>query len=235
MMSSAPVFETSVGPAILNRSDRKTLAISVLPDGSLELNAPRDASEDSILAKVSKRSRWIAKQRRAFNEMNATRVPRRYVSGATHRYLGKQYRLKIRRGGEPAVRLKGAYFHVVSPSGEAAEVERQLDAWFREKARHQFARRLAGWHAWCRRNKLPEPQLVLRRMPKRWGSAGRNGRIALSPELIHAPSACIDYVIAHEICHLKHPDHSPAFFRLLASLQPDWRTLKDRLEKSESA
>ena len=233
-MSRARTLETPAGPAVLKRSDRRTLAISVLPDGSLELNAPRDAEDEAILAKVAKRSRWIATQRRAFDEMNATRVPRRYVSGATHRYLGKQYRLKVRRGVEPSVRLRGAYFDVVSPSGEPIDVERQLEAWFRDKAKNQFTRRLAGWHAWCRRHSLPEPHLVLRRMAKRWGSAGKNGRIALNPELIHAPSACIDYVIAHEICHLKHPDHSSAFFRVLSSVQPSWRSLKGRLERSEA-
>jgi predicted metal-dependent hydrolase len=70
-------------------------------------------------------------------------------------------------------------------------------------------------------------------MPKRWGSASSGGRIALTPELIHAPSACIVYVIAHEICHLRHPSHSPQFFQLLTSLLPDWQRWKDRLERSE--
>ena len=69
-------------------------------------------------------------------------------------------------------------------------------------------------------------------MPKRWGSAWKDGTIALNPELIRAPSACVDYVITHEICHLKHPDHGPRFRALLQQLCPDWVTLKARLEKS---
>lgn len=109
-----------------------------------------------------------------------------------------------------------------------------LDFWFRERAKQQFLRRIGVWRPWCRRNQLPEPRLVLHRMPKRWGSAGKNGRIALNPELVHAPSGCIDYVIAHEICHLKHPDHSPDFFRLLASQVPNWKGLKARLERLDT-
>ena len=58
----------------------------------------------------------------------------------------------------------------------------------------------------------------------------RDGTICLNPELIQAPSACVDYVIAHEICHLKHPDHGPKFRALLQQLCPDWKRLKDRLE-----
>lgn len=231
-MSEFETLETPAGPALLKKTDRRTLAISVLPDGTLELTAPLDSDESSILAKVSKRKRWIERQQRTFADMNATRRPRRYVSGATHRYLGKQYRLKISAGGEGSVRLKGAYFHVVSKSGRKEEIEKLLKAWFRDKAKQQFARRIAEWLPWCRRNQLPEPKLVLRRMPKRWGSAGKSGRIVLNPELVHAPSACIDYVIAHEICHLKHPDHSPLFFKLLSSVLPDWRERKERLERS---
>lgn len=231
-MSRINKLETAAGPATLLRTARRTLAISVLPDGTLELTAPFDAAETAILAKVGKRTRWIERQRRAFAAMNATRVPRRYVTGATHRYLGRQYLLKISRGPQASVRLRGAYFHVVSTSGSTEEVRRLLDDWFRDKARCQFERRLGAWAPWCRRHQLPEPRLALRRMPKRWGSASRSGRIALTPELIHAPSVCIDYVIAHEICHLKHPTHGPEFFRLLASLLPDWRERKERLERT---
>ncbi len=227
------MLETPAGPAVLKRTARKTLAIGVLPDGTLELTAPLDADESSILAKVGKRAKWIERQRRAFAEMNATRTPRRYVSGATHRYLGRQYRLKIIRGPVPSVRLRGAYFHVASPIGTPDEVRGQLDEWFRDKARSQFQRRLESWVPWCRRHHLPEPRLSLRRMRKRWGSAGTDGRIALNPELIHAPSACIEYVIVHELCHLRHPNHNRAFFEMLDAVLPDWRQRKDRLEKVE--
>jgi len=73
----------------------------------------------------------------------------------------------------------------------------------------------------------------LKRVPKRWGCAGTDGRIALTPELIHMPPRCIDYVVIHKICHLWHPNDGPQFHRLLTSLMPDWRTVKERLERSE--
>lgn len=68
-------------------------------------------------------------------------------------------------------------------------------------------------------------------MPKRWGSSHRDGRILLNPELVKAPAICVDYVIAHEICHLKHPHHGRAFFRLLSEMFPGWQQVKARLEK----
>ena len=74
------------------------------------------------------------------------------------------------------------------------------------------------------------PKLHLLHMPKRWGSSHRDGRIYLNPDLVRAPSICIDYVIAHEICHLQHPRHDKGFFRLLDQTKLDWRAIKLRLE-----
>jgi len=112
-------------------------------------------------------------------------------------------------------------------------VKKALTAWFRRLAAEQFKKRISSWGDWCRQRKLPVPQFRLRTMPKRWGSALPNGTIYLNPELIHAPSACVDYVITHEICHLKYPDHGRQFWSLLRQLMPDWQTLKARLERAE--
>ena len=233
MMSDAEVIQTAIGPARLRRSTRKTLAISVHPDGSVELTAPNRARVEDILDKVVKRSAWIGRQQRAFAAMNAQRAPRRFSSGATHRYLGRQYRLKIRAGALPGVKLSGGYFHITTGQGSETDAEQLLSDWMRDRASEQFSRRMEHWLAWCQRHRLPVPRMVLRAMPKRWGSAQKNGRIALNPELVRAPSVCIDYVIAHEVCHLKHPDHGPDFYRQLDKLLPDWRKTKRRLEQAE--
>jgi predicted metal-dependent hydrolase len=233
MISDSTLLHTSLGPAVLRRSSRRTLAISVLPNGNLELTAPHLAQEREILAKVGRRRRWIMNQRRRFAAMNSQRPEPRYINGATHRYLGRQYRLKIIRGEELSVLLKGAYFHVTSPNGTDAEVRKALEKWFRQKAAEQFAKKIENWIPWCTKHKLPVPRVKILKMPKRWGSAAKDGRIALNPQLIHMPSPCIDYVITHEVCHLLHPNHGPKFVRLLTSLMPDWKYRKERIERSE--
>jgi len=232
MMSEETVV-TAAGPASLRRTNRKTLGISVLPNGSIELAAPNRARIEDVLAKVAKRAPWIGRQRRAFADMNAGRVPRRYVSGATHRFLGRQYRLRVKRGKAAGAKLSGAFFHIVTRDGTEAEIEEALTAWMRERARHHFSRRVEAWSEWCRRHRLEIPRIYLRAMSKRWGSATRDGRIWLNPELIRAPSICIDYVVAHEVCHLKYPAHSPEFYRQLGQMFPNWREVKKRLERSE--
>jgi len=224
-------IETPAGPASISRTDRKTLGISVHPDGTLDLVAPRDAAIEQVLLKIAKRRKWICAQKRQFAAMNANRPTPRYVTGATHCYLGRQYRLKIFDGADPGVMLKGGFFHVMTRSADSLTISSLLDKWFRNRAAEQFDKRVELWAPWCAKHKLPKPTMRVLKMRKRWGSAHRDGKIALNPDLIHMPSRCIDYVVTHEICHLRHPNHGPQFFRLLTSLMPDWRTVKERLER----
>lgn len=232
-MYSGETIETAAGRCLVRRSNRRTLAISVLPDGRIELRAPHDAPHEAIASRVAKRLRWIVIQRRNFVEMNRGRAPSVFVGGATHRYLGRQYRLKIARAEPIGVKLIGAYFRVTVRKGDPKEVGELLARWFRQRAIEQFSARLAAWRRWCADRRLPVPQLRLLRMPKRWGSAHSDGRIYLNPDLVKAPSICINYVILHEVCHLRHSKHDRAFFRLLERLEPDWRSIKARLEKVE--
>lgn len=233
-MSDGVLIETVVGPCRLKRSNRTTLAISVHPDGSVELVAPEKATMDDVASKVKRRAKWVAKQRQSFTEMNGARPPLKFRSGATHRYLGRQYRLKIRKGAEDCVKLRGGFFHIGTRDKTEEHVQCLLAAWMRGHAQEQFEKRLDRWQTWCVNQGLAEPHLHLRCMPKRWGSSHRDGRIFLNPQLVRAPSPCIDYVIAHEVCHLKHPSHDKAFYRLLSEQMPNWQAVKLKLEQVES-
>jgi predicted metal-dependent hydrolase len=139
----------------------------------------------------------------------------------------------VTRGKAVGVKLVGAYLHVVTSHGDESETEELLREWMRKRALEQFSRRVEAWRRWCQRQQLPVPRMSLRAMSKRWGSAQRNGKIMLNPDLVRVPSVCIDYVVAHEICHLKHPHHGPAFYRQLDALLPGWRNAKGRLEHAE--
>jgi predicted metal-dependent hydrolase len=165
--------------------------------------------------------------------MNSTRPKLRYCSGATHRYLGRQYRLRVSKSSTNSVKLKNGYFRIETTDTSEKAVKNLLENWMREHAEKQFARRLEPWQAWCQRRKLPEPKVRIRKMEKRWGSAQANGNILLNPLLIRTSSICIDYVITHEICHLKHRNHDKAFYRLLSENFPTWRSAKLRLEQAE--
>jgi predicted metal-dependent hydrolase len=216
----------------LRRSRRETLAISVRPDTSVLVTAPEGASPEAVAAKVQKRAVWIRRQQGYFAAFLPKVPPRQYMSGETHRYLGRQYRLKVVRGADEAVRLRGRFIWVetVRPK-DRGRVRRLVGAWYALHAKVRFARSLAECLARFR-GSVSEPRLELRRMPKRWGSWTRRGVIYLNPELVLAPASCIDYVVTHEICHLMHASHGPEFVALLRRVMPDWEKRKDRLESA---
>ncbi len=89
----------------LSYADRKTLAIHVHPDGKVSVDAPLSADIEKVYGKVKKRASWILKQQRKFESYPAPLPERRYVSGETHRYLGRQYRLKVIEGLEESVKM----------------------------------------------------------------------------------------------------------------------------------
>lgn len=218
----------------LSRRDRKTLAITVHPDLGVEVIAPQDATEAAIIARVQARARWILRHRRLFMSWMPKPSPRRYRSGETHRYLGKQYRLKVVSDTVTKVCLKGGFIEVHLPSGnQETEAKKLLHAWYRQRAEARFRQEMSTALKHMRVHALLEPKLRLLRMAKRWGSCTANGDILLNPELIKAPGLCIEYVIVHELCHLKHPNHSAAFFRMLDAILPDWQSRKQRLEQTE--
>jgi predicted metal-dependent hydrolase len=214
--------------------DLKTLAITVHPDLRVEVIAPQDTSESAILSRVRTRARWILRQRRRFMSWMPKPSMRRYRSGETHRYLGKQYRLKIVSGRTTKVNLKSGFIEVhLTNDKKTNDAKNNLVAWYHQRADIRFRQEMKKALKRMRVYELPEPKLRLRRMSKRWGSCTAKREILLNPELIKAPGPCIEYVIVHELCHLKHPNHSAAFFRMLDAILPDWQSRKQRLEQTE--
>lgn len=215
----------------LNYADRKTLAIHVHPDGKVSVDAPLSADMEKVYGKIKKRASWILKQQRQFESYPAPLPERRYVSGETHRYLGRQYRLKVIEGLGEAVKMTRGMLQVETRySQDSLRVQRLLQAWYRSKALIVFAERYAQCVKDIERLGIHHDKgFQLRFMAKRWGSCTGKGTITLNPELIAAPKDCIDYVITHELCHLKEHNHSQAFYRLLGSVMNDWELRRKRL------
>lgn len=213
---------------------RKSLQISVTPERQVKVLAPNGTPLEVVLTRLNHRGGWVVRQLEHFRRFPPAPAPRRYVSGETHRYLGRQYRLKVIPGEPEGVKLTRGYFQVlVKNSGDSRRVEHLLNEWFSARARIVLAERLERCTAFARYFDIPAPTTVsFRRMAKRWGSCTKEGRIILNTDLIHVPTPCIDYVITHELCHLKHPNHSPAFYGLLKRIMPDWQRRKERLEQA---
>lgn len=210
---------------------RKTLEIAVHPDLRVVIKAPRGTSEIAIQSRARKRARWIKKQRDYFRQFDPRTPPRQYVGGETHRYLGRQYRLKLTESDKPSVKLTGGLFWVSCPDrNDSSQVKALLEAWYLQKAHEKFAEYFERcWPEFERLNQA-RPKIQIRRMKSRWGSLSKSGTLTLNVALVQAPRECIDYVITHELCHLLHHDHGPSFYRLLEKVMPDWEKRKHKLE-----
>jgi predicted metal-dependent hydrolase len=217
----------------LNYADRKTLAIHVYPDGKISVDAPLSADMEKVYGKIKKRASWILKQQRQFESYPAPLPERRYVSGETHRYLGRQYRLKVIEGLGEAVKMTRGMLQVETRCPQdSLRVQRLLQAWYRSKALIVFTEHYSQCVQRVEHLGIYHDKgFQLRLMSKRWGSCTGNGTITLNPELIAAPKDCIDYVIIHELCHLKEHNHRPTFYRLLASVMNDWELKRKRLNE----
>lgn len=227
--------EVSFGRATISfevkYSTRKTLSISVNPDLSVVVTAPRGKDIGPIKARIRKRAPWILKQQNFFEAFLPPASPRKYVSGETHFYLGRQYRIKVIKSDHEEVKLIGGFIQVWQNGNSSAQrVQSLLDGWLLTRARKRFGEVLEKCHAELLRRSVPLPALRIRKMTRRWGSC-TNRAIYVNRDLIKAPSHCIDYVLTHELCHLKYRRHNKNFYELMTRVMPDWEQRKARLEK----
>ncbi|AGL02593.1 M48 family metallopeptidase [Desulfoscipio gibsoniae] len=210
---------------------RKSLEIAVHPDSTVVIKAPAGIRFEEIKMRVCKRAGWIKRQLDYFRQFEPKTPPRQYVGGETHLYLGKQYRLKIISGERDGVKLVRGYFLIqVKDNASSDKVKSLLEAWYADKATGRFRESFERCWPSFEKLSLTKPRLQIRCMKKRWGSLSKNGTLTLNADLIRAPKECIDYVVAHELCHLKYHDHSPAFYGLLDRVMPDWKKRKHKLE-----
>ncbi len=220
-------------PFIVHSRDRKDLSISVNPDMTVTVLAPENVSFEKVMESVRRRRQWILKQRTYFEEFHPLPPEKRFVSGETHCYLGRQYRLKIKEDKNCGVKLAGRFLNVTVPDkADTGKVKETLGKWFHAHAKIIFRKKLEFCLGSAKSLRILNlPVLRVRIMSKRWGSCSRSGTITLNQELVKTPLSCIEYVIMHELCHIRIPRHKNEFYLLLSRLMPDWKKRKEKLDR----
>jgi len=209
--------------------DRGTLEIAVHPDKSVVVKSPYDTPNEKIDIIVRKRARWIIRQIRFFEKFEPRSLPRTYVTGESHLYLGRNYRLSF-IDDINAVKLIRGRLIVPKTNNGFKETQSLMNVWYREKAKKTFNVILEEvWRKFPYKG-LTKPSLSIRVLQKRWGSLSKAGTLTLNVDLIKTPKDCIEYVIVHELCHLIHYDHSSDFYGLLEGIMPEWKKQKNKLE-----
>ncbi len=216
----------------LHRESRKRLRIVVAPELTVDVFAPETADDSDIQAAIVKKAPWIIRKLDTLEAHHPLPQPQRYVSGETLVYLGRQYRLKVEQNHKRPAKLLGRYLWVwVEDRNDTRGVKKAVDSWYRKRARATLGRYAKQCCVVAFRHGVPEPELTIRRMLRRWGSCSPNGRVTLNLNLVKVPVHCIEYVIMHELCHLRYHNHSKRFYSLLTRWMPDWRSRKATLDR----
>lgn len=211
-------------------SGQRKARIHVHPNGLIEVETPTDTSLPEVKKALLKRAQWVSKHLIEIEARRAEVLEREYVSGEAVFYLGRRYTLKVVASDQiEKTKLLNGRLRVTLPSPHPHEVKQAMDHWYRFRAEDVFSRRLAEISDRLPWVKSP-PQWAIREMKSQWGSCSPSGRVLLNPNLVKTPTRCIDYVILHELCHLKEHNHSPRFYSLLSRAMPDWETIKERLD-----
>lgn len=218
---------------VVKRQRRKTIALHVLSDGSVEVRAPKWVSRFELADFVEQRSDWVISQRRVMLQKAAQRPG--FYQGQAHYFLGYAYPLQITPAARGRVVCRDEQLHIATRDVHCTEsIERLLWQWYRNQAVAIFEERLFACYEmfpeWFQ-DKYPMPELKIRKMRRRWGSCTSKGLVTLNLALIKMPIDCIDYVVCHELCHLEVFHHGREFYGLLAEVMPGWRDHERLIEQ----
>ena len=231
-MTSAKLNQASRFDYVIKRQRRKSIALHVLDDGSVELRAPKWVAERELVQFVEQRVEWIVEQR--VKRLQIIAQAPGFASGQKHYYLGLRYPLKVHKAASRNHALvDGVICLYVRDTAAIELVEAALQQFYRQQASELFAQRMAYCYQRFPMQDLsfkPKPELKLRKMRRRWGSCSSKGVVTLNTQLIKMPLECIDYVIIHELCHLWVFDHSKPFYRLLSKAMPEWRRCEQLID-----
>jgi predicted metal-dependent hydrolase len=221
-----------IGYAIRRSPRRATVAIAVDPAGDVIVTAPQPASVERLDNIVHSKASWILQRLRRQSDRPPAPSAKEFVSGETFLYLGRQHRLRVDLDDSPRpLRLERGWLRVPVPrdldeAQRAAFVRAALIDWYGARARERLPEHVATW---AKKLHIAPPALLVADPRKRWGSASPSGTIRLNWRIIQASRALIDYVVAHELAHLEHPNHTAEFWAALGRVMPDYDGRKVRL------
>lgn len=220
-------------PYVLQESyNRKTLSIAV-EDGQILVTIPVGTESETYKKILHKKAPWVLKQLAHFEEMSITPRTLQFRSGEKLPYLGRYYRLKVKKEAvnHPEFRFHRGEFEAILPHQLSSQEYRDhlyplYRDWIIKKGKPFVDKRMIRFTQRLGKNPC---DLTVRNMEKRWGSCTPKGSILLNWRIFLAPVSMVDYVLAHELAHLKEMNHTEAFWNTLRMLLPDYEERKEWL------
>ena len=212
-------------------SRRRTISITISPDRGVVVGAPYRTSAGTIDKIVRGKSEWINRTLDGFSSLKRIDKKDGYADGDEIMLFGRFHKLRIIPSSESFIRLADGDTIEAGSVGANDQVlaRAMLERWYSRTAKQKLTRMFAeilekhasyGFGPSC---------FCVRKMKKRWGSCSSKGKIAVSYDLVRLDDIFSEYVIIHELCHLKHHNHSSDYYRLLSEVFPTWKSIRKEL------
>jgi predicted metal-dependent hydrolase len=212
---------------LVRRRGRRGVGLKVDETG-LTVSAPMSMPLARVESLVRESEAWVLKK---IDQWRSRRAPVvEWVEGARLPFLGGGLTLRISQAGRTRVERQGPELHAAVRACEPAEIRRAVVAWYRREALAYLHQRV---QALCVAARLEPPRLMLSSALARWGSCNSRREVRLAWRLVKAPAELVDYVICHELAHLRHMDHSPRFWAEVERQCPDYKRLRARLFETD--
>ena len=232
MVASKPEYREANGfiAEVIRTERRKTADIRV-EDGAVSVVVPSDLPIERIDSLLKEKRKWI-KDKIVLHRQAQPVSEKQYVSGEAFSYLGRNYRLKVEKGAFQPVRLIAGRLVVTVPEGkdEPHMIRNALVRWYKLQAEQKIKEKVERYAPVVG----AEPTgLGIKSFKSRWGSCTAKGRLEFNWRVMMAPNSVVDYVVVHELCHLKQHDHSAEFWQMVERVMPSFVEKKAWLKQFE--
>lgn len=224
-------YGSRIIPVSVVLSKRKSVSIIVRPDTQVIIRAPLKTTQKVIHNALTKHLKWITKKLNYFAQFQGFTSNHNFVSGETHYFLGESYQLQIKNNLKANVQIieKNILAELPIANGQKS-VSTLLLNWYEKQAKEILNLRMMLYLPEFLKLGIKPIRIKYRRMKSRWGSCSSKGVITLNINLIKVSLDCIDYVIAHELCHLINLSHNVKFYKLLERFVPDYKMRRKKLK-----
>ena len=213
----------------VERKPIKNLHLAVYPpNGRVHVSSPKEWSDEDIRSFVVSRWDWIDEQRKDIANQ-ARQSHREFVDGESHYVLGVKYRLEVKyANAAPSVEIHGGVVSMtVRPDASESKRAEVMRKYLRSVLKEELAEMVDKW---CKKMEVEEATWIVKQMKTRWGSCVEKKKfIQLNLELARLPRRCIEYVVVHELCHLRVHGHNRMFENLISQYLPNWKSLRKEL------
>lgn len=216
---------------------RKTIALYIEPSGDVLVRAPMKTPHSRLRDMVKARAGWIVRKR-GFLKETAHQATREFESGETFSYLGRHLSLKIVPDGhskKPCIRMDGDALEVILDpcrmnGDRPAVIKDAIEQWYRLRAAELVPERV---RIYAGKMNLPETEVYIRNQKRIWGSCSTKGVLRFNWRIVMAPVSLVDYLVVHELCHIKQRNHSKSYWKAVGRILPDYKIRRERLRRED--